>query len=222
MGLPQRAARLTPAEYLKIERAAEIRHEYFNGEMFAMSGGSPHHSLIKMNAGGELRTQLKGRPCTAFDSDLRIQISPTGLYTYPDISVVCGELEFDDDQRDTVLNPTLLVEVLSDSTEAYDRGKKFEHYRRIDSLREYVLISQKSPTIERYLRNPDHTWTLTAVIGLDASIHLPTIDVTLSLAEVYDRVTFDDPNSLRPGDVLTDSLSQPVGSTTRPSLRPPS
>ncbi len=199
MGLPQRVAKMTPTEYLKIERAAEFRHEYINGEMFAMSGGSPQHSLIKMNVGGELRDKLKGRPCTAFDSDLRIQISATGVYTYPDISVVCGELEFDDDQHDTVLNPTLLVEVLSDSTEAYDRGKKFEHYRRIASLREYVLISQKSPIIERYLRNPDETWTLTAVIGLDASIHLPTIDVTLSLAEVYDRVAFDDPESLHPG-----------------------
>ena len=199
MGLPQPVTPLTPAEYLKIERAAEIRHEYFNGEMFAMSGGSPPHSLIKVNVGGELRTKLKGRPCTAFDSDLRIQVSPTGLYTYPDISVVCGELEFDDDQHDTVLNPTLLVEVLSDSTEAYDRGKKFEHYRRIASLREYVLISQKTPTIERFLRNPDDTWTLTAVIGLEASIHLPSIEVTLSLAEIYDRVKFDEPESLRPG-----------------------
>lgn len=199
MGLPQRVAPLTPTEYLKIERAAEFRHEYFNGEMFAMSGGSPQHSLIKMNTGRELGNKLKGRPCTAFDSDLRIRVSPAGLYTYPDISVVCGELEFDDDQGDTVLNPALLVEVLSDSTEAYDRGKKFEHYRRIASLREYVLISQKSPTIERYLRNADETWTLTAVIGLDASIHLPTIDVTLPLIEVYDRVTFDDPDSLRPG-----------------------
>ena len=198
MGLPQRVTPLSAAEYLKIERAAELRHEFFNGEMFAMSGGSAKHSLIKMNVGAELRTQLKGQPCTAFDSDLRIQIPPTGLYTYPDVSVVCGELEFDDDQHDTVLNPALLVEVLSDSTEAYDRGKKFEHYRRIASLREYVLISQKSPTIERYLRNADDTWTLTAVIGVDASIHLSAIDATLSLAEVYDRVTFDEPDSLRP------------------------
>ncbi|MFM9964013.1 MAG: Uma2 family endonuclease [Planctomycetaceae bacterium] len=198
MGLPQRVASLTPAEYLKIERAAECRHEYLNGEMFAMPGNSPLHSLIKVNSGCELGTKLKGRPCTAFDSDLRIRIPPSNLYTYPDLSVVCGELEFDDDQQDTVLNPTLLVEVLSDSTEAYDRGKKFEHYRRIAALREYVLISQKSPTIERYLRNPDETWTLTAVIGLDASIHLSSIDVTLSLAEVYDRVTFDEHDSLRP------------------------
>ena len=168
MGLPQRVARLTPTEYLKIERAAQIRHEFFNGEMFAMSGGSPQHSAIKMNVASELRSQLKGRPCRAFDCDLRIQTSPIGDYTYPDFSVVCGELEFDDDQHDTVLNPTVLVEVLSDSTEAYDRGEKFAYYRQISSLREYVLISQKSPAVERFLRNPDNTWTLTAVIGLEA------------------------------------------------------
>ena len=199
MSLPQRVARLTPTEYLKLERAAELRHEYFNGEMFAMSGGSPQHSLIKMNTGRDLGNKLKHRPCTAFDSDLRIRVSSSGLYTYPDISVVCGELEFDDNQRDTMLNPTLLVEVLSASSEAYDRGEKFAHYRQIASLREFVLISQKSPSIERYLRNPDETWTLTAVIGRDANIHLPSIDVTLSLAEVYERVTFDDPDSLRSG-----------------------
>ena len=199
MGLPQRVARLTPTEYLKIERASEFRHEFVNGEMFAMAGGSPQHSAIKVNLSREVSTRLKGRPCTAFDSDLRIQVSPTGLYTYPDLSVVCGELEFDDDQQDTVLNPTLLVEVLSGSTEAYDRGEKFAHYRQIASLREYVLISQKSPLVERYLRNPDDTWTLTAVIGLEASIHLLTIDLTLPLAEVYDRVKFDEPDSLRPG-----------------------
>ena len=203
MSLPQRVARLTPTEYLKLERAAELRHEYFNGEMFAMSGGSPQHSLIKMNTGRDLGNKLKHRPCTAFDSDLRIRVSSSGLYTYPDISVVCGELEFDDNQRDTMLNPTLLVEVLSASSEAYDRGEKFAHYRQIASLREFVLISQKSPSIERYLRNPDETWTLTAVIGRDANIHLPSIDVTLSLAEVYERVTFDDPDSLRSGTFQT-------------------
>lgn len=201
MGITQRVASLTPAEYLKIERASELRHEYFQGEMFAMTGGSARHSLIKMNIGRELSTKLKGQPCTAFDSDLRIRVSPTGLYTYPDVSVVCGELEYDDVQRDTVVNPTLLIEVLSDSSEAYDRGKKFEHYRQIAALREYVLISQKWPTIERYLRNPDDTWTLTAVLGLDASLHLASLDVTLSLAEVYDRVTFDDPDSLHPGAI---------------------
>ena len=118
MALPQLAKRLTPEEFLEIERAAELRHEFFNGEMFAMSGGSPQHSLIKMNLAGELSSQLKSRPYTAFDSDLRVQTSPNGLYSYPDISVVCGELQFADTRRDTITNPVLLIEVLSDSTEA--------------------------------------------------------------------------------------------------------
>ena len=192
MGLPQQTARLTPAEYLAIERAAEFRHEYLDGEMLGMSGGSRQHSAIKLNVAFELRRQLQGRPCQPFDSDMRIKTSPTS-YAYPDFSVVCGDQEFDDDKGDTLFNPTLLIEVLSDSTEAYDRGRKFASYRQISSLREYVLISQKSPIVERYLRNPDDTWTLTAVLGLEASIHLPTIDVTLPLAEIYDRVSFDAP-----------------------------
>lgn len=206
MGLPQPAKRLTPEEYLEIERAAEIRHQFLNGEMFAMSGGTPQHSLIKMNIGGELRSQLKGRPCTAFDSDLRVRTSPTGLYTYPDISVVCDELQFADGRRDTITNPVLLIEVLSDSTEAFDRGQKFEYYRQIPSLREYVLVSQKSPSIERYVRNADETWTLTPIIGLASTIHLTSIDVTLSFAEVYDRVTFDPSDSLQPSTIPPNAI----------------
>lgn len=130
MGPPRRAHRLTPAEYLEIERAAPCRSEYFDGEMFAMAGGSPRHSLIKVNIGSEIRERLKRSSCTAYDSDLRILVSATGLYTYPDVSVICGPLEFQDQRQDTVLNPRLIVEVLSDSTEAYDRGKKFSHYPR--------------------------------------------------------------------------------------------
>ena len=132
MGVSQRVAVLTPAEYLSVERAATYRSEYFKGERFAMSGGSPKHSLIKMNISGELRNRLRGRPCVPYDCDLRVKC-PTGLYTYPDVSVLCGELEFDDKYKDTVLNPTVLVEVLSKTTEAYDRGKKFDHYRQIKS-----------------------------------------------------------------------------------------
>src|SRR5207302_572820 len=133
---------LSPQEYLARERLADFRSEFYRGEMFTMAGGSPRHSLIKTNLLGELRNALKGRPCTAYDSDLRIRVSATGLYTYPDASVLCGELQFDDEHRDTVLNPALLAEVLSDSTEAYDRGKTFTHYRQIVSLQEYLLVSQ--------------------------------------------------------------------------------
>lgn len=189
MGLPQRVAVLTPEEYLEIERTATYRSEYLRGEMFAMAGGSPTHSRIKTNILGELRSRLKGNPCAPFDSDLRIKC-PTGLYTYPDVSVICSEMEFDDEQKDTVLNPTLLVEVLSKSSEAYDRGKKFDHYRTIPSLREYVLVSQEEPMIQRFLRNGDDTWTMFVVADLNHMIVLHSLGIELPLAEVYERVEF--------------------------------
>ena len=189
MGLPQRAAVLTEAEYLRIERAANYRSEFYRGEMFAMAGGSPKHSRIRVNLSGSIWSRLKGHPCVAYDSDLRIRCR-TGLYTYPDASVICDELEFDEEHKDTVLNPTLIVEVLSKSTEAYDRGKKFDHYRTIPSLREYVLVAQDEPMVQRFLRNDDDTWTLTAVSGLDQSLRLKSIDVELLLAEIFDRVNF--------------------------------
>ena len=181
MRLPQRVASFTPAEYLRRERAAEYRSEYYAGEIFAMAGGSPRHSLIKINVGTVLHRPLLNRPCTAYGSDLRIRV-PSGLYTYPDVSVICGDLEFDDELKDTILNPTVLVEVLSPTTEAYDRGKKFDHYRQIASLREYVLVSQDEPRVERFLRNNDSTWTL--------AIALPSIGVTLPLSEVFIKVDF--------------------------------
>ncbi len=197
MGLPQRVAVYTSAEYLHLERAATYRSEYFRGEIFAMAGGSPKHSRIKTNVISQLNSQLKGQPCTPYDSDLRIKC-PTGLYTYPDASVICAELEFDDDQRDTVLNPTLLIEVLSKSTEAYDRGKKFDNYRTIPSLREYVLVSQDEAAIQRFLRNDDNTWTLTAVAGLDQTIPLRSNGIDLPLSEVYERVDFTTEGSEEP------------------------
>ena len=189
MGLPKRVPAFTAAEYLRIERAATYRSEFCRGEMFAMAGGSPKHSLIKMNLAGALWNRLRGHRCTAYDSDLRIRC-PTGLYTYPDASVICGELEFDDEHKDTVLNPTLIVEVLSKTTEAYDRGKKFDHYRTIPALREYVLVAQDEPMMQRFLRNEDGTWTLTAVSGMDQVLAFKSIEVELPLAEVFDRVDF--------------------------------
>ena len=187
--MTKRVPSLSAVEYLHIERAATYRSEFFRGEMFAMAGGSPKHSRIKTNVLTELNTRLKGKPCVPYDSDLRIRCR-TGLYTYPDASVICGELEFDDEHKDTVLNPTLIVEVLSKTTEAYDRGKKFDHYRTIPSLREYVLVSQDEPMVQRFLRNDDDTWTLTAVSGLERSLLLNSIGVELPLAEVFDRVDF--------------------------------
>jgi Uma2 family endonuclease len=179
---------LTATEYLAIERQAETRSEYLDGEMFAMAGTSLSHSTIVGNLVGELRQQVKKQPCRVCPSDLRVHIPATGLYTYPDVVVVCGEPKLEDDQFDTLLNPTLIAEVLSPNTEAYDRGKKFEHYRSIDSLAEYLLVSQDEPRIEQYLRQDGSHWLFTAVTGLDNRITLPSIQCELSLAEVYDKV----------------------------------
>ena len=190
MGLPPRLATLSVADYYRIENAAEFRSQYFAGEMFAMAGGTPRHSLIKTNVGSLLNALLRQGPCATYGSDLRLRVPGTDLITYPDVSVVCGELQVVPDDANTALNPTLLVEVLSPSTEAYDRGAKFGHYRRIPSLREYVLVSQEEPRVERFLLNDDGTWTLAIANGLDESIELGSLGVTLPLSEIYSKVDF--------------------------------
>lgn len=177
----------TPEEYLAFERASEMRHEYVDGEVFAMTGASREHNLIVVNIGSELRGQLKGRPCEAYVAEMRVRVSPTA-YLYPDVVVVCGEARFEDEAVDTLLNPTLLVEVLSESTEAYDRGKKFERYRQIGSLAEYVSVAQDRPHIEQFTRQSDGGWLLVESDGRDATVRLASIDATLALAEVFDKV----------------------------------
>jgi Uma2 family endonuclease len=197
--------RLTPAEYLEIERAADHKSEFFAGEMFAMAGASPPHVLITSNVSGELHAQLKGRPCRVYSSDLRVRVSETGLYTYPDVVVVCGEQQFDDEKGDTLLNPTLIVEVLSPTTEAYDRGDKFDHYRRLPSLREYLLIAQDRQRIERYVRQgegPD--WLLTAVN--QGAVSIPSVGCELRLADIYDKVELPEATSLRKPPESSDPL----------------
>src|SRR2546425_9750990 len=154
----QPKTRITPEEYLELERKAEIKSEYLDGEMFAMSGVTREHSTIVVNVTTELNVQVKGRPCEVHGPDLRVKVSPTGLYTYPDVAVICGEPQFEDPHFDTLLDPHLIIEVLSDSTESYDRGKKFAHYRAIDSLREYILVSQTEYRIERFCRQDDGSW----------------------------------------------------------------
>jgi Uma2 family endonuclease len=196
MAVAEKLQRISEAEYLQIERKAEFRSEYFAGEMFAMAGGTRAHSLIATNLLRELSSSLKATDCAAYNTDLRVKIEGTGLYTYPDVSVVCGEQRFLDDEQDTLLNPTLIVEVLSDSTEAYDRGKKFEHYRQIPSCREYLLVSQKEPRIEQFIRQPDGEWILREATGLDAQIRAPSLGIILRLAEVFAKVTFT-PTQLR-------------------------
>ena len=183
----------TPEEYLALERQAQCKSEYYAGEMFAMAGASRWHNLIVTNVIRELSIQLKGRPCTTYPSDMRLKVNPTGLYTYPDVTVVCGEARFEDNQQDTLLNPTLIVEVLSESTEAYDRGGKFAHYRKLTSLMEYVLITQTKPHIEHYVRQPDNQWLLSEGDSLPDTIHLPSIECHLALAEVYDKVDIVNP-----------------------------
>ena len=186
---------LTPEEYLEGERAAEEKHEYFRGEVFAMVGASFAHVTIASNVNASLHSQLKGKPCRPFASDLRVNVSRTGLYTYPDVGVVCGDPEFGDEHHDTLLNPRVLIEVLSPSTEAYDRGKKFGHYRTIESLAEYLLVAQDQPRIEQFTRQASGDWLLHEATGLEASIRLPSIECELKLADVYDRVEFSEAES---------------------------
>jgi Uma2 family endonuclease len=182
--------RLTEAEYLEIERCAEFRSEFFEGEMFAMAGGTPPHSLIGANLIGEFRDQLKNSSCTVYNTDLRIKIEATGLLTYPDLSVICGPLQLADGTADTVVTPIVIAEVLSNSTEAYDRGKKFEHYRQIASLREYLLVSQDEPRIELFIRQPDGAWLMTEAVGLGSRLEVPSLGISIALAEVFAKVQF--------------------------------
>lgn len=181
----------TPEEYFEFERTSETRHEYFQGEIYAMSGGSPKHALIMTNASASLNVQLRKQPCRVYQSDLRLSISAVGLYTYPDIMVICGELEYAFTRRDTVTNPVLIVEVLSPSTESYDRGRKFQYYRTLDSLQEYIVISQDAAHIERFTRQPNDDWLLHAADGLGDSLELLSVGCTFALSDVYDKVDFE-------------------------------
>ena len=180
--------RITVAEYLDLEQASEVRHEYLHGEIFAMGGASESHNLIVWNIGGELRSRLKQRPCRAYTSDMRVKVDRTGLYTYPDVVALCGDPQFEEGGRNTLLNPLLIVEVFSESTEAYDRGKKFAHYRQIESLRQYLLVSQDARLVELFTRQDDGRWVLAAFDRPEDIISLTSLDCELPLAEIYDKV----------------------------------
>jgi Uma2 family endonuclease len=192
MAIPQAIKRYTPQEYYELERTADYRSDYYDGEIFAMAGGTSAHSLISTNIAGELRQRLKGSPCTAYESNLRLKVKATGLRCYPDVSIYCGPLEQDeeDEQGETYVNPSALFEVLSPSTEGYDRGLKSQSYRRIESLRAYVLISQRAPFAEIYERQSNGSWLLLEANGLDATLEIRSLGISLPLAEVYDRVNF--------------------------------
>lgn len=200
VALHQQQYRWTEAEYLEFERTAETKHEFYGGEIFAMAGTGRNHNRLTVSLTASLFPQLQGKGCEVFSNDMRVRVTENGLYTYPDVLVVCGEPDFlEDANPDTLLNPTVIIEVLSDSTEGYDRGKKFQLYRSLDSLREYVLISQRSAHIERFVRQENgDTWLFNEVVGLESSIALTTIDCTLALADVYNKVSFDAVDPLTP------------------------
>lgn len=186
---------LTPEEYLELERKAEYKSEYYNGEMFAMSGASRKHNTIAMHLYGLVDQHLRGKKCQAYPSDMRVLVVAGGLYTYPDLSAVCEAPQFADAQVDTLLNPTLLVEILSPSTENYDRGNKAKLYREIPSVKEILLIAQDRFDVELYRRQPDGTWVIFNAVGLDASVNLTSIDCTLHLHELYENVVLDSAES---------------------------
>jgi Uma2 family endonuclease len=180
---------LSPEEYLAVERKAECKSEYVDGVVYAMAGGSERHNLIAANTIISIGLQLRGRPCRIYPGDLKVQVPNSKRFFYPDVSVVCGETRFADDAKDVILNPVLLVEVLSESTAAYDRGKKFLSYQQIESLREYLLISQDEEIVEHYVRQSNDTWLYEKAIGLGETLVLPSIECEITLRDIYDKAT---------------------------------
>ena len=179
---------LTPEEYLAVERKSENKHEYFAGEIFAMVGASRRHNIIAANIIRVLGNQLLERPCNVYPSDMRVKVSATGKYTYPDVSVACDEELFDDVEKDTLLNPVVIIEVLSESTEAYDRGKKFEHYQHIESLTEYLLVSQEPHRVEQYVRQSNREWRYSEYHDAADVVNVSVIGCELVLKDVYAKV----------------------------------
>lgn len=177
--------KLTAQEYLAIERAAQFKSEFYDGEMFAMAGASIEHNRLRENFAIQLGMRLLKGPCESFSSDQRVRVKPSGLYTYPDIVVVCGPVEFDDERRDTITNPKILIEVLSPSTERYDRGVKFHHYKQIESLHEILLVSQSVIAVDQFVRMPDGSWRNTSWTQLTDTVRMSAIDATIPLSDIY-------------------------------------
>ena len=184
---------LTPEQYLEIERKAEDKSQYWQGEMFAMAGTSWNHDTIAVNLVREISGQLRRRDCAAHGSELRVRTNPSGLYSYPDLSVVCGKPKLADSEFDTLENTTLIAEVLSAFTEAHDRGEKFEQYRSITALQQYLLVTQDRAHVELYTRQADGQWLLCEASGLDQFINLDSIGCRLALKDLYDKVDFTAP-----------------------------
>lgn len=188
----QAQPRLSPEQYLELERVAEFRHEYYDGRMYAMPGGTFPHVVVIGNVAYGLRNGLGKRPYIVATSDMRVRASPKGLYTYPDIAVVCGPPKLLDGHKDPLLNPILIVEVLSPGTEAYDRGFKFAQYRTLESLQEYALVSQSEPRVEVFRRQASGDWLLSEAVGLQAVCRFESVDSSVTLFDVYANITFGD------------------------------
>ncbi|MPZ17485.1 MAG: Uma2 family endonuclease [Luteitalea sp.] len=190
MPLPQATSFSSVAEYLAFERQAECRHEYLDGQIYALAGESLEHSAINANVMIRLGVQLEGKPCRVLSPNMKVRTATEGLYAYPDVSLVCGDPRVHDERRDILINPTVIIEILSPSTEAYDRGEKFLRYRQIETLRDYVPIGQSQPLIEHYERQPDESWVYLAVNDLAGTVSIASIECSLRLIDVYDRITF--------------------------------
>lgn len=189
MGLAQKKPELyTPEEYLKFERDSEVRHEYIDGEIYEMAGANKRHNRISINIIRLLDIQLLERDCNIYGSDMRVKITSTGKYTYPDVVAVCGKELFEDETEDTLLNPQVIVEVLSKSTEAYDRGAKFEYYQTVESLQEYVLIKQEPFRVEQFVRKNTNIWTYFEFRKSDDVVNLNSIDCELALRDIYHKI----------------------------------
>lgn len=180
---------ITPEEYLALERKADYKSEYLHGEIFAMTGASRKHNLIATNIVLSLGNQLRVKPCELYVNDMRVKVTAAGLYTYPDVAVVCGEPKFEDGLFDTLQNPTLLIEILSKSTERYDRIAKSDYYRTLDSLAEHLLVAQEEYKIEQYTRQPEGDWILVETSSLEGVVDLRSIDCSLALIDVYNKVS---------------------------------
>ena len=181
----------TLEEYFAVEEASAIRHEYYRGRILAMAGGSYDHALIIGNAVFGLKSALRDKPCDVLPTELRLAADPDSHYTYPDVLVICGEPVFQLGSKHTVSNPVVIMEVLSPSTEAIDRGRKFADYRKLPTLREYVMISQHEPRVEVYRLGLGGQWTLFEYIGLDTAVQLESLGVDLPMSEIYHRVNFE-------------------------------
>lgn len=199
MAVPQAQLQFTVEEYLANERAAEERHEYLDGLVYAMAGETQQHGIISVNLVRELSTRLRGGPCQTFTKDTKVRCGPTpqalrstkGLFAYPDLVIVCGERQYHDQHTDVLLNPTVIIEILSETTKDYDRGEKFDRYRTwLPSLAEYVVVHQTQPRIEHNQRQATGQWLLTIIDGLESALPLPALGCSLALRDIYENVEF--------------------------------